>query len=332
MRNAKLDILRALAAFLVVCIHVKFPGNFGEYISAIAAVAVPIFFMITGYYYEQMKKQEKIQKQLRKICKLIVITIGIYILYGTIITCFKGNSILEYYKSIFNIKEIVKFLVFNEFSAIGHLWYLPAILYTLILAKFMTNKKNKKYLKFIIPIIFIVYIITGKYSKIVFGSEFPYYYFRRSFLIEGTLYFYLGYLIKEYEDKINVSINKLYLTNLILLIGTFIEMYILDSSGNNVVASNYICISLMPISILLCAIKETKFINPNNLFAKIGRKYSTTIYIIHPLIIDIMDNCMQRIKLYEIYSFVVPIIVYVVSIFLAFSADKIRIKVKGKNK
>ncbi len=41
---------------------------------------------------------------------------------------------------------------------------------------------------------------------------------------------------------------------------------------------------------------------------------------------------MQRIKLYEIYSFVAPIIVYVVSIFLAFSADKIRIKVKGKNK
>lgn len=330
MRNAKLDILRALAAFLVVCIHIKFPGNFGKYINVIAAVAVPIFFMITGYYYEQMERQEKIQKQEKKICKLIVITIGIYILYGTITRFLKGNSIVEYYRSIFNIKEIVKFFVFNEFTTIGHLWYLPAILYTLILAKFMINKTNKKHIKYIIPIIFIIYIITGKYSKIIFGNEFPYYYFRRSFIIEGTLYFYLGYLVKEYENKINISINKLYLINLILLIGTFIEMYILDSSGNNVVASNYICISLMPISIFLCAIKETKFINPNNLLAKIGRKYSTTVYIIHPLIIAIMDNCMKHIEMYEMYSFIAPIIVYVVSVFLAFSIDKIKINVKEK--
>lgn len=70
MRNNNLDILKAISAFLVVCIHIKFPGKFGEYINIIAALAVPIFFMITGYYYENMKKKGKSRKANTKINKI----------------------------------------------------------------------------------------------------------------------------------------------------------------------------------------------------------------------------------------------------------------------
>ena len=38
-RAASLDVLKAICAFLVVCIHVPFPGKVGEYFTALTRVA-----------------------------------------------------------------------------------------------------------------------------------------------------------------------------------------------------------------------------------------------------------------------------------------------------
>lgn len=42
-RAGYVDILKALCAFLVVCIHAPFPGIVGDYFTALSRVAVPIF-------------------------------------------------------------------------------------------------------------------------------------------------------------------------------------------------------------------------------------------------------------------------------------------------
>ena len=327
MRNNNLDILKAISAFSVVCIHIKFPGKFGEYINIITALAVPIFFMITGYYYENMKKNGKVEKQIQKLIKLIIFTIIIYVIYGTMVRIFKKLDIKEYYLSIFNVKEMVKFILFNEFPTIGHLWYLPAILYTLLLAGFMTRKNNEKYLKYIVPILFIIYIVTGKYSKIIFGREFSYYYLRRSFIIEGNLYFYLGYFMKKYENRIKISLKTTYLVSMILLIGTYLEMYILEKNNANTVASNYICISILPIFIFICAIKNKREFYIKSVIAKIGKEYSTTIYIIHPLVISILEN----LNTIELYKYIAPIMVYLLSMVIAISFEKIKKKIGEVN-
>ena len=50
-RKIGLDVLKCIAAFLVVCIHASFYDKFGDYFTAISRMAVPIFFIITGYFY-----------------------------------------------------------------------------------------------------------------------------------------------------------------------------------------------------------------------------------------------------------------------------------------
>ncbi|WP_442863929.1 hypothetical protein [Blautia sp. KLE_1732_HM_1032] len=40
---------------MIVCIHAPFPGKFGAYFTTLTRVAVPIFFMITGYFYGKRK-------------------------------------------------------------------------------------------------------------------------------------------------------------------------------------------------------------------------------------------------------------------------------------
>ena len=55
-RNNNLDILKTICAFLVICIHIPFPGSVGAIITPLARIAVPIFFMITGYFYNRTSK------------------------------------------------------------------------------------------------------------------------------------------------------------------------------------------------------------------------------------------------------------------------------------
>ena len=55
-----LDILKAICAFLVVFIHVPIQGFMKEYLVALCRIAVPIFFMITGYFWSNdLNKQKK---------------------------------------------------------------------------------------------------------------------------------------------------------------------------------------------------------------------------------------------------------------------------------
>ena len=48
--NVKLDLLKGCACIGVVFIHVSFPGTFGQIVNYISTFAVPVFYMIAGYF------------------------------------------------------------------------------------------------------------------------------------------------------------------------------------------------------------------------------------------------------------------------------------------
>ena len=50
MKNHCLNVWKGIAAFAVVLIHCTLPGVPGEIIKGIARFAVPLFFMVSGYY------------------------------------------------------------------------------------------------------------------------------------------------------------------------------------------------------------------------------------------------------------------------------------------
>lgn len=59
----------------------------------------------------------------------------------------------------------------------------------------------------------------------------------------GILYFYTGYLINENKDKITITNKILIMISIFLVVGTFIEKYMLKAWNLNTIASNYIGIS-----------------------------------------------------------------------------------------
>ena len=71
-RADNIDILKVICAFLIVCIHVPFPGRVGAYFTSLTRIAVPIFFMITGYFYSDTVARHKEKQQIKKIFCLVV--------------------------------------------------------------------------------------------------------------------------------------------------------------------------------------------------------------------------------------------------------------------
>ena len=70
--NHKLNFLKCFACIGVVFIHITFPGRFGEIVRLGADYAVPVFFMIAGYY-AWGKDTAVIKRRLIKMLKILAI-------------------------------------------------------------------------------------------------------------------------------------------------------------------------------------------------------------------------------------------------------------------
>ena len=77
--NKKLYELKAICAYLVVLLHCNFPGKIGIIFEVLARIAVPCFFMISGYFSYPYNK-EKIKLRIISMLKLIISVEIIYLL------------------------------------------------------------------------------------------------------------------------------------------------------------------------------------------------------------------------------------------------------------
>lgn len=104
LRKESFDTLKFFLAFFVVIIHTGFTGWIGLGSDAISRIAVPLFFMITGYYLPTMT-EEKFKKHFHKVIYLTVISTLFYSLfsYAQSIT---GESSYNWFTQTFNMKNI----------------------------------------------------------------------------------------------------------------------------------------------------------------------------------------------------------------------------------
>ena len=79
-RIYKLDLLKGAACVGVVFTHVTFPGLWGKAVMRAAGFAVPVFFMIAGYF-AYGKGRDVIWRRLIKILGILAAGYGLYFSY-----------------------------------------------------------------------------------------------------------------------------------------------------------------------------------------------------------------------------------------------------------
>lgn len=178
-----IDNLKTLCAFLVICIHTY--CAYQNSILPVARVAVPCFFMISGYllYNESSIGRQRLKKSISHIFRIIIWST---LLFMTIKELLYFHSTEEFY--IPSKKELLNFIVFNENPYGWHLWYLNAYFYVLLIVYAIEKCQKWKYLFVATPFLLIGDLVFGKYSMLLFNREFPFIYVR-NFIFVGIPYF-----------------------------------------------------------------------------------------------------------------------------------------------
>lgn len=140
-RNYSIDVVKTIAALLVICIHTGYPSVIGNYVIALCRVAVPIFLLISGYYYQVIIDRNKTLSYYKKILALTFFSSAFY---------FIANGIELSYLKVFRWDKMLMF----SFPVTGdHLWYLYSLINVLVILAFCNKIKDRLF--FLIPLLLL---------------------------------------------------------------------------------------------------------------------------------------------------------------------------------
>ncbi len=257
---------------------------------------MPIFLMISGYFY----RKEKAIRQLKKIGILFIEANLLYAAWSMVYGAVSGNF------PVVGIKEILKFLLLNVSPFGYHLWYLGAILYTLIVVYVVDRIGCRRVVYIFTPILLLTDLILGKYSILIFGREIPFI-LVRNWLFTGIPFFVIGMLMRE-RKAFRIGWPGIP----VFMITTILERNLLVSNGLNATRDQYISTTFLAIAVFSFVLEYKGEVSGK--IAKLGQECSTWIYIIHPIFITCYGFVVRRIGLESIWDYTGIIVVFLTSL------------------
>ena len=265
MRNYSLDTLKLICAIFVIFIHTPQPDIWGSYITPLIRCAVPIFFMISGYFtYGKKDIKYTIHK---RITQLLTIFAIVFLFYFSLFLIANGRDSLEHLSILLSYN----FILLNSVPYSMHLWYIIAYIYVLLIILLVDRFNLYKWLFFITPILLLTALTIGKYSEIILGHTFPTNY-TRNFLFTGLPFFTLGMIIKKVNQLPNIYTAGV--SCVLFYVLGYIEVLHVKNLGDFYASTIFLSLSIF---ILFLNIKHVK----DNIFSKVGREDSLYIYLMH---------------------------------------------------
>ncbi|MBQ6226489.1 MAG: acyltransferase family protein [Bacteroidaceae bacterium] len=275
-RNYALDLLKCFAALMVVFLHYnKVMGEFGvlysEIVRSITRLAVPLFFMITGYYLPVIVEKDGQNQQIIKILKLAFGSTAFYFVYRLIDASFT-SSVSGWLTSHYTIGSVFSWIFLNDDPACYHLWYLYALLYSVLFYAVLYHFKLQRHIAIITLCLFIL-VFVANYTDVIFV---------RNYLL-GIPCIGCGVLVREKQLK--VTYRQIFIPLSMLLV--IAEMLFFHKSLD---------VYTFSIPLALCMLTWA-IDNPSKgkgtSFAMIGMKLSAYIYIFHVFVDNMIGNVLN---------------------------------------
>jgi hypothetical protein len=269
-RNLANDSLKLILAIMVVGLHTDFlieTSTIGTHITVngIFRTAVPIFFVINGYYLSNaLNNKQSFLAWAKKIALAYTFWMAVYLPF---------YFPLHETSLISALVKLIRYILFGYY----HLWYLCGLFYAVVLLYFL-RKKSDKSLTVIAISLFLIGVIIQYYifyAKIIL----PYYLYRH-FLFLAFPMVTAGYLIRKgYGSTLSDRRARLFV--LIGYLGLLIEsmislIYRTDNRGFDI----YLFLLLFCPMIFIVSNRSTSTIKHDQL-----SKLSSAIYFLHPLFI-----------------------------------------------
>ena len=270
---SSLFVLKAIAAFYVVVIH--YPLAFRYEFYPLIYTAVPLFFVITGYFLYKGSPDTIIasgKKQLWKAIRITLIASLVYYAYKIIISYISGGSFVPPFYSIY---DVIIWILFG-FNFSGPLWYMTALCWSLLIITTLYRLRWQKLL-YLTPLAFVLFNVILAYP--LRDISLPWYY-ETNFISSGLPWISVGMFIKKTESRIEqrVSTTSLWIIFALTLVLRYIEQYLFVGAEPRALIN----VPLVIIIFILCL--RYKSFGSNSIIAKLGRNHSTNIYLYHSLV------------------------------------------------
>ncbi|MCW5201109.1 hypothetical protein VU07_04860 [Desulfobulbus sp. F4] len=150
-RNVALDVLKLILSFMVVGIHTSFLSDKNALLGYACAnglfrIAVPIFFLINGFYFLPIIEKNSFSYWLKRVVLVYLFWTVVYMYFW-----FRPHSFFS--------AEAVKIFFFSIFIGHDHLWYMPALILAASMLFYLRKLKNAHLAMFILCA-FLIGVVT----------------------------------------------------------------------------------------------------------------------------------------------------------------------------
>lgn len=288
VRWNSIDCLKGIACIAVVLIHFNFPGDLGIWVKSFCRFAVPVFLMISGFFFlsNGEMNDEKTVNKIRHILSLLIASALFYALFSIFEYSF-GNedwSIIAFMKERLTGGKIVKLFLTNDPFVYSHLWYMMALIYCYIFCLLAFSKnRTLKGTVFLAIILLIGYTCLQEFGSIlhiknsvhIIGTGAVLSIFNL-FIFRALPFFLFGVVARKYILSIKrISLNKYFALILFLFGGILAAFEHLNIANAQFFIGNYIMVFVLIIMSIKYPDADCKILS------FIGRELSLYVYILH---------------------------------------------------
>lgn len=289
-RNQAIEWGRLLASCLVVLLHVPLPGKAAGYLGCLTRMAVPFFFLVSGYFCYGAEGKS-LARRLVHIGKLNLLAALLYILYG----CLKfrydgGGRLADYFRMVFpSWKPVWDFLLVQVNPFAGHLWYLNSLMLCQgVLLVYIGCIRNKRGNYWPLYGLGMVLLAVFFWLSTVRQSAVHYYAYRNGWLM-GLPLFILGLFLGEFGGKLtrkNGSLLGIAAAGLALGFFQTVRFGMTELPVGTLIA-------VAALVLLLAGHPKL----PSRLLGKLAGRLgtvSTAVYIVHLAVLDIYEMVLKE--------------------------------------
>lgn len=278
-----IDVSKFAMAILVMSIHINtgLSPVINDFISnGIARIAVPFFFISSGFFYFRKKDCLQIKVFLKTLKRIALLFVGWTIIYG-----------IFFYFHQFNREEnpILRELLFLRrhifLNPFGHLWFLVALMIGIMMAWFFIKFKQKKLALFLGIILYIAGTLGDTYYYVAIQNRFFNQFFNLYFhyfttFRNGVFFGFVFVNLQELFSKTTKqNLIKITLFSFILFI---LEFSLIKSKNWALDHNMYFSLLIFTPAFFNLLLKiPVKLSKTKTLFF---REYSMGIYFLHPLV------------------------------------------------
>ena len=284
------SLLRMISTIIIVVFHILLELHVGEGKTWFPLyIGVPIFCFISGYLYSG-KKIDDVKKFYKNNILKILLPAGVFLLI-----CF---SICGIY-SISSNTSLISLFIDNTKNgnfafSIGHLWYIPAIIFCYLIVPFLHNIYNKKLSGKKLSLYLILFAIL-EIGCIALGTS-------------VIIPFIAGFIVNKNKENINKNIKPVIIFSLLAFAGLCVGyhfVFILNSTNTIInflfhyVNEIYVGIMGTLVSMLFLLLTERiKFSSGMQKLLSKFDKLSFQIYFVHQIFIFGIFNVFNTMFLF----------------------------------